>query len=91
MVIVGGIEPDEWPPSPEHLAEIAAGLGMPAEDLAAHVGEVYSVDDEQRRWILAVLPRIGELVSRLAHERGRLVSRLEAIATLAGGPGQRSV
>lgn len=90
MVIVGGIEPEEWPPSPERLAAMAGELGMEVEDLAAHVGEVYRVDEEQRRWILAVLPRIGELVSRLAQERGHLVSRLEAIATLAGGPGQRS-
>jgi excisionase family DNA binding protein len=91
MVIVGGIAPDEWPPSDERIAEVAAELGMAEDELAAHVGEVYRVDEEQRRWILAVLPRIGELVSRLAQERGRLVSRLEAIATLAGGPGQRSM
>jgi excisionase family DNA binding protein len=91
MVIVGGIEPDEWPPSAERLAAIAGELGMDVEALAAHVGEVYRVDEQQRRWILAVLPRIGELVSRLAQERGHLVSRLEAIATLAGGPGQRSM
>jgi hypothetical protein len=90
MVIVGGIAPDEWPPSDERIAAVAADLGMSAGDLTAHIGEVYRVDEDQRRWILAVLPRIGELVSRLAQERGRLVSRLEAIATLAGGPGQRS-
>jgi excisionase family DNA binding protein len=90
MVIVGGIAPDDWPPSEEKLAAVAGQLGMPIADLAAHVGEVYRVDEEQRRWILAVLPRIGDLVSRLAQERGRLVSRLEAIATLAGGSGQRS-
>lgn len=90
MVIVGGIEPDDWPPADEQVAEMAGGLGMPPSDLAAHLAEVYRVDEEQRRWILAVLPRIGDLVSRLAQERGRLVSRLEAIALLAGGPGQRS-
>lgn len=90
MVIVGGIRPDVWPPSPDRVAAIAADLGMPVADLSAHIDEVYDVEDRQREWILGVLPRIGDLVSRLAQERGRLVSRLDAIATLAGGPDQRS-
>jgi excisionase family DNA binding protein len=90
MVIVGGIRPDAWPPPHEQIATIAADLGMDPDELAAHIDEVYDADTTQREWILAVLPRIGDLVSRLAQERGRLVSRLDAIATLAGGPDQRS-
>jgi len=90
MVIVGGIRPKEWPPPPEQIAALADELGMAPDDLEAHVEDVYEVDETQRSWILAVLPRLGDLVSRLAHERGRLVSRLDAIATLAGGPDQRS-
>lgn len=90
MVIVGGIAPDRWPPPPEQVEAVAAELGMPADDLAAHIEEVYYLDDAHMDWILDLLPRVGTLISHLADERGRLVTKLEAIASLAGPSTQRS-
>lgn len=92
MVIVGGIAPDAWPPAPDAIALLAGDLGLPTEDLAAHVEEVFRQSEGEQQRTLALLPRIGVLVSRLASERSHLVSRLEAIAMLAGaasepGPG----
>jgi excisionase family DNA binding protein len=90
MVIVGGIAPDEWPPGPEAVAEVAAELGMPVEALSGHIDEVYYLDRAHMDWIASLLPRVGTLISHLADERGRLVTKLEAIASLAGPSRQRS-
>ena len=44
-----------------------------------------------RFWILGLLPRISDLISRLAAARNQLLDKLDAIATLAGShPMQRS-
>ncbi len=86
MVIVGGVATHDWPPSEERLAALAADLGMPADDLIAHADEVYYLDDAHLQWILSLLPSVGTLFSHLADERGNLVTKLEAIASLAAGP-----
>jgi excisionase family DNA binding protein len=90
MVIVGGIRPEAWPPPPEQADAMAEDVGMPRDDLAVHIGEVYDVDEARRRWILDSLPKIGDFVSRLANDCGRLVERLDAIADLAGTNERRS-
>lgn len=90
MVIVGGIAPEEWPPPPDQIAATAGELGMSTGDLTAHIDEVYYLDGPHLDWILDLLPRVGTLISHLADERGRLVTKLEAIASLAGPPLQRS-
>lgn len=84
MLIVGGIAPKQWPPSEEFLAGVAAELGVPMATLAAHVDETYSVDESRQQWILSLLPRISDLISRLAGARNQLLDKLDAIAALAG-------
>jgi hypothetical protein len=86
MVIVGGIAPDEWPPSDEQVAALAAELGMPDDQIADHADEVFYLDEAHMQWILSLLPSVGTLISHLADERGNLVTKLEAIASLASGP-----
>lgn len=90
MVVVGGVEPEAWPPSPERIAELADGLSVDAATMAAHIGEVHRLDAKERGRVLDLLPRIGTLISRLADERGRPVSKLDTIAALAGEPPPRS-
>jgi excisionase family DNA binding protein len=90
MVIAGGVARDDWPPPPAELKAIAAELDVPADLLRDHAGEVYFLSAEDRDRTAALLPRIGGLISRMAKERGTLMSRLDAIATLAGMPPQRS-
>jgi hypothetical protein len=41
-------------------------------------------------WIVSLLPGAGTLISHLASERGHLVTKLEAIASLAGPAMTRS-
>jgi excisionase family DNA binding protein len=91
MLIVGGITPKEWPPNDEFLANVATELNVPLTTLAAHVNETYYVDEARQQWILGLLPRISDLISRLAAARNQLLDKLDAIAALAGSnPMQRS-
>ncbi len=90
MVIVGGVAPEEWPPPPERIEAMAAELGMAVDDLSSHIDEVYHLDTDQRDSIVALIPRVGTLISHLANERGHLVTKLDAIASLAGMAPQRS-
>lgn len=84
MVIVGGVAPEVWPPGREQIEALAAELGMNADDIAGHIDEVYHLDETQLDRVLYLLPAVGTLISHLAGERGQLVTRLEAIASLAG-------
>lgn len=84
MLIVGGITPKDWPPNNEFLAGVAAELGVAVADLAAHADETYYVEEARQQWILGLLPRISDLISRLAAARNQLLDKLDAIAALAG-------
>jgi excisionase family DNA binding protein len=90
MVIAGGVARDDWPPGPDELQAAADDLGVAKSVLEAHVEEVFHLSPEEQARVLTLLPRIGALISHMADDRGRLMSRLDAIAVLAGGPPQRS-
>jgi hypothetical protein len=88
MVIMGGIAPSEWPPAADQVRAIAAELGVPADNVADHIDEVFYLDRSHQAWVLEYLPRISSLFSRIARERSRLVDRLDTIASLAGSTNQ---
>jgi excisionase family DNA binding protein len=90
MIIVGGIAPENWPPPAADLARVADDLGIPAALLEEHVDQVYHLDDDERRRILDLLPRVGVLISQISSDRSRLHDRLESIAALASNPSRRS-
>ena len=90
MLIVGGVTPAAWPPPAEQLAASAAELDVAVEVLADHAEETYYLDDAHQQWVLRMLPRISDLISRLAAARSQLLDKLDAIAVLAGGQDQRS-
>lgn len=90
MVIVGGIAPDDWPLPRGEIERVAAELGMAVDEIEAHIDEVYYLDEAHMNWIISLLPSVGTLISHLANERGHLVTKLEAIASLAGPASTRS-
>jgi excisionase family DNA binding protein len=90
MIIVGGIAPPNWPPPAADIARVAAELGVPAGLLEEHVEEVYHLEEDDRRRILDLLPRVGVLISQISSDRSRLQDRLESIAALASNPSRRS-
>ncbi len=84
MVIVGGVAPDVWPPSDDEILAVAAESGADPDTVRRHINEVYWIDRPHQDWILRNLSRVSGLISRLADDHGRLVNKLEAIASLAG-------
>ncbi len=87
VVIAAGVAPDQWPPDAAGVAAIAAETGAPVETIAAHIEEVHHLTPQERNRALQLLPRVGIVISHMASERGILMSRLEAIAVLAGEKG----
>lgn len=84
MVIVGGVAPKVWPPQAVRIAEIATGLGVEAVLVADHIEEVFRLDEDELDRALSLLPRFAVVVSHMAASANQLVSRLDAIASLAG-------
>ena len=86
MLIVGGVTPSQWPPSIEQIQRNATELGLSPALLAEHVEEIYFLDDAHQRWVLELLPRLSDLISRLATARSQILEKFDAIAALAQGP-----
>jgi len=68
MVVLGGVAPDDWPPSEEAIRAIATTFGVPSEMLTAHLTEVFYLDADRRAWVLAQLQRLANIMSHLATE-----------------------
>ena len=84
MVIVGGVAPQQWPPSEEEIASVAAETGTEETTILEHIHEVYWIDQPHQDWIVRNLSRVSDLISLLADGHGRLVQKLDSIAALAG-------
>lgn len=84
MVIVGGVAPEQWPPSDDEIATVAIETGAAEELIRQHINEVYWIDVAHQDWIVRNLSRVSDLISHLADGHGRLVQKLETIAALAG-------
>lgn len=82
MVVAGCVAPDEWPPSSEAVAEMAADFGVEPELLMARVNDVYMLSEDQRDKVLAHIQQIANIVAHIISERKTLIGRLEAIADL---------
>ncbi len=85
MLIVGGVTPERWPPDDAQQAQLASDLGLDPEVVATHIHETYDLDRAHQQWVLGLLPRFSDLISRLATARSQLLAKLDAIAVLAGG------
>lgn len=82
MVIVGGIAPDNWPPTPEMVQNIATEFGVSSAALMPHLNEVYYLDESERDRVLSFMQRIANIVAHIINERHIFMSKLETIASL---------
>ena len=82
MLVVGGIAPAQWPPTPEALKRIAIELDLPEATLTAHVDEVFTVSPDGQRELLTHVQRIADIVSHIIQERSTLYTKLHDIAEL---------
>jgi excisionase family DNA binding protein len=65
MVIAGGIAPETWPPGPDAVARIAAGLHVPVEVVADHLTEIHPGGPEMSGGVLGARRRAGGVASSL--------------------------
>ena len=84
IILVGGIAPEDWPPTEDELERIASEFGVDADLVRGHIKDVYYLDDAGRERVLTLLPRLARFLSEVTNERKQLLSKLDAIAALAG-------
>lgn len=82
MVIAGCITPDIWPPTMDEVATMASEFGISPAVMADHLDDVYTLNDKEQARVLAILPRIANIVAHIVDERKTLVGRLQTIAHL---------
>ena len=83
MVVVGGIAPQQWPPSPEQVQQIAAEFGLRPAVIAPHLDEVFYLDEAERAQVLPFAQRIANIVAHIVTERNGFMNKLNAIQQLA--------
>jgi len=69
MVISGGIAPDEWPPSPERMEEIAGESRVPLPIIEQSIGDVHRIRSEDQERFLAAIPVLARHLSNIATEQ----------------------
>lgn len=79
MVIIGGIAPADWPPSPDR---IAARFDLPVETIAPHLNDVFYLDPAQQTLVLSQVQRIADILAHIVTERAALIGKLTTIADL---------
>jgi hypothetical protein len=82
MVVVGGIAPSDWPPTPDEVEALAAELGVSRQTLSDRLSEVFYLDEGERSRVLSFVQRIANIVAHIVNERNTLMGKLEAIAQL---------
>ncbi|MFQ5577122.1 MAG: PocR ligand-binding domain-containing protein [Anaerolineae bacterium] len=82
MVVIGGIAPDDWPPSENQVAGMAAEFGVPPESFTPHITEVFYLSEDRKLLILTIVQRIANIIAHIVTERTSLIGKLDAIAQL---------
>jgi hypothetical protein len=83
MVIVGGIAPKDWPPTPEQVQAMATKFGVNVNLLTAHLNEVFYLDDDAQAKVLSFVQRIANIIAHIVNEQKSFTGKLDAIAQLA--------
>ena len=86
IILVGGIAPANWPPAGADVDRIASEFGVDRDLIDEHIPDVFHLDEDGRQRVLTLLPRLARFLSEVTNERKQLLSKLDAIAALAGAP-----
>lgn len=84
IILAGGVAPRNWPPTTEQVGKMSAEFGVDADVLSDHLDEVFHLDAQAEQRVLSLLPRLARFLSEVANERKQVLSKLDAIAALAG-------
>lgn len=82
MVIIGGIAPDNWPPTQAQVDSMATIFGVPVETLNPHLDEVFYLNDSQKALALSLVQKIANILAHIITERTTFIGKLESIAEL---------
>jgi excisionase family DNA binding protein len=83
MVISFGIAPQNWPPSPTIIVELAQSLQITPDELQSVFAEVASLTLAEQRQVLLTIQRIADILAHIINERYSFMDRLETIAKLS--------
>lgn len=83
MLVLGGIAPPHWPPSPEQIDRISADLALDPDLVRAHIDQVYYLDAAEQARVLPFVQRIADIFAHIASERQQLFGRLQRIAEIS--------
>ena len=83
MIVVGGVTPASWPPDREFVESIADEVGASRQVLLDRVHETWSLDHDQQRRVLRLLPQLGDFVSQMIAAHRRVPDRSDRVFTLA--------
>jgi excisionase family DNA binding protein len=83
MLVVGGIAPQQWPPSDQQLDRIAADLELAPDLVREHIDQVHRLDSHGQAHVLPFVQRIADILAHIAQERLDLAGRLQRIAEIS--------
>ena len=77
MVIIGGIAPDNWPPTQTQVDNMATIFEVPVETLNPHLDEVFYLNDSQKALALSLVQKIANILAHIITERSTFIGKLE--------------
>ena len=83
MLVVGGITPQQWPPSSQQVARLTELLDAPEAVVRRALAEVYTLTPEAQQNVLAYVQRIADIIAHIMTERNVLFTKLNHIAELS--------
>jgi len=83
MVIVFGVAPPNWPPTPETTHDLAQTLDASAGDLHTAFDTVFHLTPAQQKTVLITIQRIADILAHIGNARMALLGRLSDIARLS--------
>lgn len=75
MVVIGGIAPDAWPPTPEQIARLSAMFGVDAGTVTANCDAVFRMDRATQERALRSVQRIADVFAEMAQDRLALAAQ----------------
>ncbi|HHY58019.1 MAG TPA: helix-turn-helix domain-containing protein [Chloroflexi bacterium] len=82
MVVVSGIAPTHWPPADTEIARLTEYLDASETEVRQAMTQAFTLNDDQRRQVLAYVQRIADIVAHIMNERNILFTKLHNIAEL---------
>lgn len=80
MVVIGGIAPDNWPPTAEQVARLSEMFGVDASAVAANCDAVFRMDRAAQERALRSVQRIADVFATMAQDRLEILVQQATVA-----------